>query len=786
MMTASCGWPDWLQEIWAKSPKDQSGRGETLAEHTWHVLSRVSELVTLRPDLPRYLEVPSLWRIVTWAAFLHDWGKAARAFQQALRGGERWPHRHEVLSLAFLAWLEPYLDPDDLCWIAVAIAFHHKDIKELQELYPSGLPLEYDPIGELPAQLEPSTVEGLWRWLHELGPQWFEAAGLSDMFPERFLNRKATAECSLQEIWQPATLRKWFERSMDRATSLASGQWKGLRIIATLLRGYLIQSDHVASAHQGKFVPLHIDTSYILAKTNISPANLYPHQEIAAQARNSAVLIAPTGSGKTESALLWLANQAWQEQWPARAVYLLPYQASMNAMHARLEHIFPQQVGLIHGRSTLAIYRRLMDQSYSPTEASQLARLHRDLNRLHLFPIHISSPYHMLKAFFQLKGYEAMLADYAQACFIVDEVHAYEPQRLAMIFEAFRFLRNQLGAKFLVMSATLPSAIQEQLAEILEEPTFIRATPELFQRFTRHQLHLLPGDLMSAEGYQAIWNSIQGGYSTLVACNTVARAQQVYLELKERIGGAAEVLLLHGRFTTQDRLEKEQLIMQHTRQREQDSRPVLLIATQVIEVSLNLDFDTIFSDPAPLEALIQRFGRVNRRRRVPIAPVHVFREPADGCGIYDPTLVQSTLDLLQDGMLIHEAFIQQWLDLTYSSQVLSGWKEQYNATSKEFRTAFIDRLYPFQSDESLEEQFVKLFDGTDVLPASLQEEYERLKETRPLEANTLLVQISWRQWHMLKSKNRVRIATYPWPPLIDAPYSRELGLQLTGLTPLED
>ena len=785
-MTAPCGWPEWLEEIWAKSPKDPFGRGETLAEHTWHVLNRVSELAVLRPELPRYLGISHLWHIVAWAAFLHDWGKAARAFQQALRGGQRWPHRHEVLSLAFLAWLEPCLDPNDLDWIAVAITFHHKDIKELQELYPSGLPPEHDPILELPAQLEPNMVKGLWRWLHECGRQWFDTAGLSTAFPSRLCHPITELEKSVAMVLEPATLRKWFERSISIATSLTYEQWRGLRIVAALLRGYLIQADHVASAHQGKFVPVHTNTGEILARAGITRSSLYPHQEVAARTLNSAVLIAPTGSGKTESALLWLANQSYHGLPPARAVYLLPYQASMNAMHDRLEHIFPQQAGLIHARSILAIYRRLMDQRYSPDEASRLARMHRDLNRLHIFPIHVSSPYHMLKAFFQLKGYEALLADYAQACFIVDEVHAYEPRRLAMIFEAFRFLKDQLNARFLIMSATLPQVIMERLADILGAPAVIQATPELYQQFTRHQLHLLSGELLSAEGYRAVIDSVQHGHSTLVACNTVARAQQAYLALKPQAHNFADVILLHGRFTTRDRLEKEKLIIERTVHREKGSRPVLLIATQVIEVSLNLDFDTIFSDPAPLEALIQRFGRVNRRRRLPVAPVHVFREPTDGCGVYDPALVKSALDVLQHGTLIHEASIQQWLDATYSPSVLSSWDDLYNLTSKEFRASFIDRLCPFQSDEALEEQFAKLFDGTDVLPTSLQEEYDRLTETRPIEASTLLVQISWRQWHMLKSKKRIRGSSYAWPPIVDAPYSSETGLQLTELTSLED
>ena len=90
-------WPDWLDDVWAKSPeKGAGGRAESLAQHTWYVLERLTELIRLRPELPQALGVPRLWHVLFWAAFLHDFGKAADGFQARLRGGERWPHRHEL------------------------------------------------------------------------------------------------------------------------------------------------------------------------------------------------------------------------------------------------------------------------------------------------------------------------------------------------------------------------------------------------------------------------------------------------------------------------------------------------------------------------------------------------------------------------------------------------------------------------------------------------------------------------------------------------------------------
>src|SRR5690606_10202411 len=136
--------------------------------------------------------------------------------------------------------------------------------------------------------------------------------------------------------------------------------------------------------------------------------------------------------------------------------------------------------------------------------------------------------------------------------------------------------------------------------------------------------------------------------SVLVVCNLVARAQEAYNSLAGRLAGTdIPVILMHGRFNLRDRLKKERDIQVLAGARSQ-RRPVLLIATQVVEVSLDIDLNTIYSDPAPLEALVQRFGRVNRARLLAeLARVHVFTQPDDGQKIYDPALVAGTLEILR-------------------------------------------------------------------------------------------------------------------------------------------
>src|SRR5207249_1877906 len=139
-------WPDWLEEVWAKSPVQDETTGESLAMHTSQVLARLSDLVRLRPQLPVQLGEPRLWHRLYWACFLHDLGKCAQGFQDILRGIKETPHaqqwgrhRHEVLSLPFVDWVFPPLartdngmQAADRRWVIAAIASHHRDCSVVQ------------------------------------------------------------------------------------------------------------------------------------------------------------------------------------------------------------------------------------------------------------------------------------------------------------------------------------------------------------------------------------------------------------------------------------------------------------------------------------------------------------------------------------------------------------------------------------------------------------------------------------------------------------------------------
>lgn len=810
-MQATLHEPEYIRHIWAKSAdKGAGGNPETLAQHTWDVLSQLVELIRLRPTLPAQLHMPHLWRVLFWAAFLHDFGKAAAGFQSRLRGGERWQHRHEVLSLAFVDWIAPAFQPNEMKFLISAIASHHRDLNEIQKLYNIVGDPENSALTALVDEINDDVLHKLWQWLNEFGEQWIESLGLTmngitipAIMPEpqavqHIKSKGATAIRKGLKIW-----RKWVDDELKWTKDLS------LLTQAIALRGHIIASDHSASAHIGDRPPPLISALQFQTKLELNTP--YPHQEKALQTKGCAVLMSPTGSGKTESAMLWALSQQTDGIAVPRIFYNLPFQASMNAMLRRFtsdetdelgnvtrEAPFKDQVSLEHSKSILALYRKFTEEYEikDPQKASKSAKWHRNLAQLHYFPIRILTPYQLLKAPYRLTGYETLLTDCFNGAFIWDEIHAFEPARLAMILATMKYLRLNYGAQHFVMSATLPKLLRDRLADALGDHEQICASEKIYEKFRRHLLNMRDGEVLAEAVLDEIADLAIAGKSVLVCCNTVKRAQAARCLLMDRLQTRVEVVLIHGKFNGKDRLAKEHIVREATGSRSRHTRPIVLVATQVVEVSLDIDLDVIFTDPAPLEALLQRFGRINRRMKKTSAPVIVFRQPNDGQSVYDAALVQATLRVLEKHVneIIDESQVSNWLDEVYTDELISQkWLKEYDESYQSFERSAIATLYPFQSDKALEEEFYRAFDSIEVIPDAMLNDYISLAEEDPIRSSELLVTLRWGQYAMLKNKGRIREETMSFKSksgrsewstkvrCVDAYYDDSVGLDIARM-----
>lgn len=784
-------WPTWMDHVLAKSA---DLGGETLAEHTWEVLSRLADQYRLRPNLPEQIGEPRLWTRLFWACFLHDFGKAASGFQAMLRKDlERWPYRHEVLSLAFVEWVFPQNHPD-YQWVVAAIASHHKDFTVIEQRYIYVAEETDIAIKEIISQIDDPMLMNMWQWLSECAHGWIKALGMTAVVePQNVVPldraRALYGQKSLRHGLR--SFAQWYTE-LDQEFSIT------LEILAAIqLRGLILTADHSASGHAGEFPSLRLRREEALGQR--SSEELYPHQRGAeAIGASSAILTAPTGSGKTEASLLWAASQInGSSGKPPRLFYVLPYQASMNAMEQRLRtrHFSDEvPVGLQHGRALQSIYHNLMGQGEdSPQEAAKKAALAKNLAHLNYHPVRIFSPYEMLKAAYRLKGFETQIVDYQGALFIFDEIHAYEAERLALIITFINWLGQYCQARFFVMTATLPPMVRQVLQEALPGCAEILAEETTFKQSQRHRVKLLDGELLSETGIESVLQSLRNGESVLVCLNTVKRAKTAFQLLCERLEQSsikAETVLVHGRFNAEDRNEKERKIIDDAGVGQVRSEPVLVVSTQVVEVSLNIDLDTIYTDPAPLEALLQRFGRVNRGRgaNAPLVDVHVFRAPNDGQRIYQDVLVQRALDELEtiNGKPIDEAQVSVMLERIYEGDTGKAWLKKFRESEREFNHSILSLLRPFQSaDPSIARKFYELFDGIDVLPSDKEDEFwRRIQENNNyIDASMLLVSISWGQYMQLHKLQCT--VTSPdsdeWPKVVDVPYNSQSGLDIEAV-----
>ncbi|MCK6579479.1 MAG: CRISPR-associated helicase Cas3' [Anaerolineae bacterium] len=790
--------PDFIDGIKAKS-RDMGG--DTLAQHTWAVLARLADQRRLRPHLAEQFGDPRLWLRLYWGCFLHDFGKAAAGFQERLQDDpppNDWSegrHRHEVLSLAFVDWMFPRDHPDRLPIIGV-IAAHHKDLNGENGILPRYGAIRYDDrqrarLQFLIDQLDSPTIDGLWRWLTEFGNAWAAALGFGGAESIQPARRAVNTQSIMG--------------ALDDLVDYAQDQ-RGTAVSITL-RGLILTADHAASANTDPFPNMPLNEAVAAKPTQ--GFTLRRHQTAAREtAAGSHLLIAPTGSGKTEAALLWAARQ--MALYPsARLFYTLPYQASMNAMADRLwtryfrrgdsaadfsDETVNRAVMIQHSRATLHLYQQMMtaDSGAAPRAVADLARRQRDRARLNFYPLQVFSPYQMLKAAFSLKGYEALLLDYTGGLFIFDEIHAYDPERLALILEMMRWLRVTFGARFFVMTATLPPHLQARLMDALGigADSALTADSATFAESQRHIVRLLEGALTDDAALVRMLADYHQGKTVLVCCNQVQRALALYDALRAHVE-PERILLLHSRFNGGDRADKERRLLEafHLRpgwQARGGRPPCIVVATQVIEVSLDVDFDTIYTEPAPLEALIQRFGRVNRARADhALVDVHVMRQPVEGGDVlpYDEALVRRSLGTLEQRCAdrpIDEGQVSAMLGEIYQGDLLADWDRRFEGKTRDLRR-ILQAMRPFQSaDEATFQQFYQMFDGVQVLPLENENDFLDAWENRGfLDASRFLVNISWRQYAMLRSRGRLMgTGERDDIPRADVPYDPERGLDL--------
>jgi len=552
--------------------------GETLKEHTEQLLSNLERLRKLYgQDLQ--LIGQKEWSLLELAAFYHDFGKVSKSFQNKVKnknsksGGSDIPHG--ILSPVFLDYeaLKCQYSETEIKLLIHVIAHHHDREFKLWEIREK-------------VKEETEAKD------QTLNAHFGKIVAKYDL-KNYFLNMSIIAEKNPFKVFKDSSERRKY----------------------ILIKGLLNRLDYAASAHVDVEIRNEADTLDVVTYNWLKNNNftLRPPQEFARQRKGqNIVLIASTGMGKTETALLWANGR--------KTFFTLPIRTSINHIYKRItEQIGFKDVGILHSTSLEFLFEKSKAFDGDSDEYYYSYKLARQF----AYPLTVCTVDQLFTFPFRHFGFERILATLSYSNVIVDEIQAYTPKIAASILYGLKEIAD-FGGKFMVMSATIPGIY----LDALENMGLTFETGEFYDTERRNVIAIMDFDI--SEDINSIVRCSKEK-RVLVIVNTVRKAVELYEKIRNTYGDEYNVQLLHGLFTRGDRQVKEEKI---TNMRE----PGVWISTQIVEASLDIDFDILFTEFSSLDSLFQRMGRCYRKRVYDGSKpnVYVYTAGCSGIGkVYD-------------------------------------------------------------------------------------------------------------------------------------------------------
>ena len=408
-------------------------------------------------------------------------------------------------------------------------------------------------------------------------------------------------------------------------------------------------------------------------------------QKFAIENRETDIIaVASTGMGKTEAGLLWIGDQ--------KGFFILPVRTAINAIYDRVreeilqEEKLEERVALLHSEA-LEYYNDNVEE-LDITE-------YFDRGKHLSLPLSISTLDQLFNFVLRYKGYETKLATLSYSKIVIDEIQMYEPDLLAVLIRGLGQI-HRLGGKIAIVTATLAPFIKQLLKEDakieFKEKDFILDK-------TRHSVSVKDGAIQAEDIVTQYLENKKSGKSNkiLVVCNTIKKAQALYEELKTQLGEIEELNLFHSRYIRQDRKKLEKEIRRFGKTYCDEKNKILdcqngiWISTSLVEVSLDIDFDYLFTELSELNGLFQRMGRCNRKGVKNLDKYNCFvycagEEVKRGQkGFLDPIFYEQSRKALQevDGLLSEEKkmdLINRYftMEQVKDSSFMKKYREVYN------------------------------------------------------------------------------------------------------------
>ena len=369
-----------------------------------------------------------------------------------------------------------------------------------------------------------------------------------------------------------------------------------------IIKGLLNKIDFAASSHtKVEYEPEKLDEKTVKFIKG-GGYELNDLQEFMKENKDKNVIIkASTGIGKTEGALIWIGEN--------KGFFTLPLKVSINSIYDRIIDSSKinnpkNKTALLHSDSASEYLKR--------DNKGELDKEYLDSTKQLAYPLTICTIDQLIGFIFRYEGFELKLATLSYSKLVIDEIQMYAPDLVAYLIIAIRDI-VKMGGQFAILTATLPPIFEYfmNLIGITEGKNYIKPNKSFIKKLDgkpmlRHKIRVHDENISAKK--------ILEGYSSnkvLIIVNTVKQAQKLYNDLKDK-NFNGNLNMFHSKFIKRDRAKKEEEIFKDGQLKNKFSG--IWITTQVVEASLDIDFDILYTELSDISGLLQRMGRVYRNR----------------------------------------------------------------------------------------------------------------------------------------------------------------------------
>lgn len=479
-----------------------------------------------------------------------------------------------------------------------------------------------------------------------------------------------------------------------------------------LIKGLLNKFDYTVSAgyeNAESAIDLHEKKLVKNIEKFLNGKELRPAQKFMKMNRDkNLIVIAPTGSGKTEASLLWMNGE--------KSFYTLPLKVSSNAIYLRIKENYEyKDVALLHS-DAMAVYLREYNGNEDIGEKYERSKM---LSQ----PLTVCTVDQLFRFVYRALGTEIFAATLKYSKLVLDEIQAYEPRVIATIIYGLKMIQ-EMGGKFAIITATFPLVLKY----FMEQYGLVEGKQYIFKDFTgkEYQVEKYPRHKVEIRHSEMNLDEIRlrgKNRKVLVICNTVSKAQKLYKKLE-----GENVWLLHSKYIRRDRAFLERKIMGFSESGESG----IWITTQIVEASLDIDFDILYTEMCTADSLLQRMGRCNRKGRYcPNEANIVVFDNRNGVSegkrrsVYEDKLYDRSLELLSkyEHILFSEDKKTAYMNEVYS---VDGVKETIYFENIQKDLKLFSEIHP--TEYSADEAEVRDIRSVTIVPENVYVENQNLFE----------------------------------------------------------